>query len=81
MIRAPTIWLRREPTTDRVLLAARPDGAGKFDTVAYSGPAMARAVARWPWYARQPRQPRRRPAPIYLTLNCARWRGVWGRSP
>ena len=67
------LYLRREPTTDYVLLGFHPDGAGKRDVVAYSDEAATQIKVRWPWYFEsKPRKGRK-----YVTFNCYRWAAIW----
>lgn len=66
------LYLRREPTTDGVLLEQCPN-ARRFDVVAYADPAATVRKARWPWhYSTKPDRRYRR-----VTLNCFIWRAVW----
>ena len=57
------LYLRREPTTDPVLLAWAPDAAQeRQDVVAYADAALTQVVRRWPWFFTfsKPRRFRRR---------------------
>lgn len=69
------LYLRREPTTDSLLLAYAPwlpRGALR-DVVAYRDPGCSRPAARWSWFYRsRPTRAWRR-----VTLNCCRWRAIW----
>lgn len=53
-----TLYLRREPTTDAVLLRECP-AIRKRDVVAYRDEQATEVKARWPWYYRS--KPDRRP--------------------
>lgn len=68
------LYLRREPTTDPLLLSRMQylTGPAKLDVVAYRDPGCQVRVARWPWdYKRPDRRTRR----VYL--NCYLWRVQW----
>lgn len=66
------VYLRREPTTDRVLREFHPD-TKKRDVVAYRDPECSQPYARWSWWYRN------NPTRAYkrVTLNCWTWRVVW----
>ena len=76
------LYLRREPTTDPLMLEryAHLPAQGKLDVVAYKDAACSKRVARWPWHIKS--RPDRRFKRI--TLNCVSRPVVWlpdGRAP
>ncbi len=69
------LYLRREPTTDPVLLDWAPDAAlERRDVVAYADPGLHEVVRRWPWHFTfsKPRRFRKR-----VTIGGRRFRVVW----
>ena len=67
------LYLRREPTTDDVLLRMAPK-ARKLDVQTYRDAACTNPIARWPWHYSQGK-PRRNCRTV--TVNCYRWQAVW----
>lgn len=65
------IFLRREPTTDGILLRYVP-GAKRSDVVAYRDRECLKPIARWSWYLTRPDRRFKR-----VMLNCYQWRAVW----
>lgn len=65
------LFLRREPTTDVVLLKYAPR-AKRNDVVAYKDRACLQPVARWGWHRRRPDRRFKR-----VMLNCYQWRAIW----
>jgi hypothetical protein len=63
-----TLYLRREPTTDKVTLDHNA-AANRFDVVAYRDEACGTVAARWPWYYSS--KPRRN------ARACFRWNAIW----
>lgn len=70
-----TLYLRREPTTDSLLLerAGYLPRAAHRDVAAYRDEACSIPAARWSWFASS------RPTRAYrrVMFNCYRWRAVW----
>jgi hypothetical protein len=67
------LYLRHEPTTDRVVIERDPEMAKRcLDVVAYRDPEMTTVAARWAWWQTRPRRNAKS-----VTFNCYRWRAVW----
>lgn len=67
------VYLRREPTTDRLIREAALPASAKLDVVAYRDAECQVPFARWSWFYRnRPTRAFRR-----VTLNCFVWRAVW----
>lgn len=72
------VYVRKEPTTDCVLIAAVERGQCKLDkrhrdVVAYRDPDCTLLFARWPWFYTS--KPTRRNRTV--KLNCYQWKAVW----
>lgn len=82
------VYLRREPTTDRLTTASYQGRRRPYDVVAYRADvcydpeyatngrtwfAPGAQIGRWPWdRTRKPRPGRKT-----ITLNCFNWRVIW----
>lgn len=64
------LYLRREPTTDPLLI--QHGHADKLDVVAYSDPECTQRKARWNWFTTPPTRANKR-----VMFNCWYWRVVW----
>jgi hypothetical protein len=78
-MRHPTVYLRREQTTDSVLLNHLPtlphvklDRPYWMDVQAYSDPSGENPIGRWPWHYTKPTRRNR-----WTMLNCFRYAVVW----
>lgn len=68
-----TVYARREPTTDAVILQYAPTSARKkHDIVIYRDKAATEIKARFSWYLNRPRQNQKT-----VMLNCCRWNLEW----
>lgn len=68
-----TLFVRKEPTADRVLLTADP-ATKKRDTVLYHDPHGVEVAVRIPWHFDQTTPTKKK---RYFTLNCLRLHLVW----
>ena len=67
-----TLYARREPTTDSVLLKYAPE-AKRFDVVFYMDRNAIMPKARFMWFSAENLRPTRKT----VMLNCYLWRIVW----
>jgi hypothetical protein len=80
-LKTPTLYLRREPTTDSVLLAhlltlphVKLDRPYWMDVRAYYDRACKSPAGCWPWHYDQSKPTRRN---RWTMLNCVRYAVVW----
>ena len=67
-----TLYARREPSADSVLLKYAPN-AKRFDVVLYTDHKATQPKARFMWFSADNLRSSRKT----VMLNCYRWRMVW----
>jgi hypothetical protein len=73
-----SVYLRREPTTDKLLLehasryGVRIDRRKHADVAVYRDRECKRPFVRYPWWQSRPDRRNKR-----VVLNCFPWRAVW----